>query len=86
MNLLLKLVGTGVSIGAGFVANKLVDAVWEKSTGKKPPKDGTDPEHSLRSALTFALVSSAVAALIQVVAGRGTQRAILRLNKKPEEI
>ncbi|MCZ2401869.1 DUF4235 domain-containing protein [Paenarthrobacter sp. Z7-10] len=86
MNLLLKLVTTGVSVGAVFVANKIVEKTWEKCTGKKPPKDGTDPTHSLRSALIFALVSAAVAAMIQVIAGRGTQRAILRLKGKPEEI
>ncbi|MDQ6753113.1 MAG: DUF4235 domain-containing protein [Actinomycetota bacterium] len=86
MNLLFKLVGTGVSIGAGFLANKAVDAVWKKSTGKEPPKDGMDLNHSLRSALTFALVSSVVAALIQVIAGRSTQRAIARFNKTPGEV
>jgi Protein of unknown function (DUF4235) len=86
MSLLFKLVGTVVSIGAGFVANKLVDAVWEKSTGKEPPKDGTDLNHSLRSALTFALVSAGVGAIIQVVAGRGTKRAIARFNKTPGEV
>lgn len=86
MNIVMKLVGTGVSLGAGFVASKLVDTVWEKSTGNKPPKDGSDLENSMRSALTFALVSSAVAAVIQVVAGRTTQKAIARFSKHPEEV
>lgn len=86
MNILLKLIGTGVSLGAGFVASKLVDTVWEKSTGHKPPKDGADLENSLRSALTFALVSSAVAAVIQVLANRTTQKAFASLAKHPEEV
>ncbi|WP_026556153.1 DUF4235 domain-containing protein [Arthrobacter sp. 35W] len=86
MNIVFKLIGTLVSIGAGFAANKLVDTVWEKSTGNKPPKDGTDLEHSLRSALVFALVSSAVAAVIQVLAGRGTQKAIARFNHSTDEV
>lgn len=86
MNIVFKLLGTGVSIGAGFVASKLVDTVWEKSTGNKPPKDGNDLESSLRSALTFALVSSVVAALIQTLAGRTTQKAIARFSKHPEEV
>jgi hypothetical protein len=81
MNLLIKLFGTGVSIGAGFVATKLVNALWEKSTGKKPPKGHDDMEASLRSALTFALVSATVSAVIQVLAGRSTQRAISRFSK-----
>ncbi len=86
MNIVFKLLGTGVSLGAGFVASKLVDTVWEKTTGNKPPKDGADLGNSLRSALTFALVSSAVAAVIQVVAGRTTQKAIARFNAHPEEV
>ncbi|GAA4053806.1 hypothetical protein GCM10023063_47890 [Arthrobacter methylotrophus] len=81
MNLLIKLLGTGVSIGAGFVGTKLVNAVWEKTTGNKPPKGHDDMETSLRSALTFALISATVNAIIQVVASRGTQRAISRFSK-----
>ena len=86
MNIVFKLLGTAISLGAGFAASKLVDIVWEKSTGNKPPKDGADLENSLRSALTFALVSSIVAAMIQTVAGRATQKAIARFNKHPEEV
>ncbi|MFB9165360.1 MULTISPECIES: DUF4235 domain-containing protein [Arthrobacter] len=86
MNIVFKLLGTGISLGAGFVASKLVDSVWEKSTGNKPPKDGADLNNSLRSALTFALVSSVVAAIIQTLASRTTQKAIARFNKHPEEI
>ena len=61
MNLLIKLLGTAISIGAGFVGTKVVNAVWEKSTGRKAPtgKDEDTPT-SLRSALTFALISASV--------------------------
>ncbi|MCQ9164771.1 MULTISPECIES: DUF4235 domain-containing protein [unclassified Arthrobacter] len=86
MNIVFKLLGTGVSLAAGFAAGKIVDVAWEKGTGNKPPKDGADLENSLRSALAFALVSSAVAAIIQVIAGRTTQKAIARFNKHPEEV
>lgn len=86
MNIVFKLFATGVSLGAGFVASKLVDTVWQKSTGNEPPKDGADLETSLRSALTFALVSSVVAAIIQTLVGRTTQKAIARFNKHPEEV
>ncbi len=86
MNIVFKLLGTGVSLGAGFVASKLVDTIWKKSTGDEPPKDGADLENSLRSALAFALVSSVVAAVIQTLAQRTTQKAIARFNKHPEEV
>jgi Protein of unknown function (DUF4235) len=85
MNLLIKLLGTGISIGAGLVGTKLVNAVWEKSTGNKPPtgKHG-DTTTSLRSALTFALISASVSTIIQVLANRGTQRAITRFAKSQD--
>ncbi len=82
MNLFIKLLGAGISIGAGFVGTKVVNAVWEKSTGLKAPtgKDEDTPT-SLRSALTFALISASVSTIIQVLANRGTQRAITRFAK-----
>ncbi|RAN71301.1 hypothetical protein B5P43_33985 [Bacillus sp. SRB_336] len=86
MNIVFKLLSTGVSLGAGFAASKIVDTVWEKSTGHKPPKDGADLENSMRSALAFALVSSAVAAIIQVVTSRTTQKAIARFQQHPDEV
>lgn len=86
MNIVMKLIGTAVSLGAGFLGSKLVDTAWQKGTGTKPPKDGSDLDYSLRSVLTFAVVSSVVATIIQVLAGRTTQKAIARFNKHPEEV
>lgn len=80
MNLIFKLLATGISLGAGFAANKIVDTVWTKTTGNEPPKDGENLEHSFRSALIFAVVSATVAAVIQTVTGRGAQRALVRFN------
>jgi hypothetical protein len=85
MNIFIKLLGTGISLLAGFVGTKLVDTVWEKSTGNKPPKGHDDDiPTTLRSALTFALVSASVSAIIQVFANRGTQRAITRFAKSQD--
>ncbi|MCU1512407.1 MAG: hypothetical protein JWM01_146 [Arthrobacter sp.] len=85
MNIFIKLLGTGISLLAGFVGTKLVDTVWEKSTGKKPPKGHDDDiPTTLRSALTFALVSASVSAIIQVLANRGTQRAVTRFAKSQD--
>ena len=82
MNIFIKLLGTGISLLAGFVGTKLVDTVWEKSTGNKPPKGhDEDVPTTLRSALTFALISASVSAIIQVLANRGTQRAVTRFAK-----
>jgi hypothetical protein len=79
MNIVIKLLGTGISLLAGLAGTKLVDTVWEKSTGNKPPKGHDDDvPTTLRSALAFALISASVSAVIQVFANRGTQRAITR--------
>jgi hypothetical protein len=82
MSFFIKLLGTGISLLAGFAGTKAVDTIWEKTTGRKPPKGGKDDvPTTLRSALTFALISASVSAIIQVMANRGTQRAITRFAK-----
>lgn len=86
MNLLLKLLGTGATVGAGFIGGKLVNVVWHKSTGNEPPKANDDLENSLRSVLAFALISAAVNAIIQVIVGRSTQHAIVKFHKTPDEV
>ena len=85
MIIFIKLLGTGISLLAGFGGTKLVDTVWEKSTGNKPPKGHDDDvPTTLRSALTFALISASVSAIIQVLANRGTQRAVTRFAKSQD--
>lgn len=80
MNVIFKLLAAVISLGAGFAANKIVDAVWTKATGNAPPKDGENLDHSMRSALIFSVVSATVAAIIQTITGREAQRAIARFN------
>ena len=85
MSFFIKLLGTGVSLLAGFAGTKAVDTIWEKVTGRKPPKgDKDDVPTTLRTALTFALISASVSAVIQVLANRGTQRAITRFDKSQD--
>jgi uncharacterized protein DUF4235 len=87
MSFVIKLLGTGISLLAGFAGTKAVDTVWEKVTGRKPPKgDKDDVPTTLRSALTFALISASVSAVIQVLANRGTQRAITRFAKTQDVV
>jgi hypothetical protein len=81
MNLLFKLLGTGMSLGAGIVATKLVDFLWEKITGDASPKSTEGLENTVRSALVFALVSGAVRTTIQVFTNRTLQKAIDRFEK-----
>ncbi|KNC18690.1 hypothetical protein AC792_10770 [Arthrobacter sp. RIT-PI-e] len=86
MNVVFKLLGAGVSVGAGFVGTKLVDFLWQKITGEATPRGKDGLENTLRSALVFALVSGAVSTTIQVVANRSTQQAIERFSKTRDEV
>lgn len=81
MNIVFKIVSALVNLGAGFAANKIIDAIWTKTTGNQPPKDGDNLETSLRSVLVFAVVSASVSAVIQTLTGRGAQRAIAKYKK-----
>jgi hypothetical protein len=80
MNVVFKLLGVGMSVGAGFVGTKLVDFLWEKITGEAPPKSKDGLENTLRSALVFAIISGAVSTTIQVLTNRSTQKAIERFS------
>ncbi|WP_104053150.1 MULTISPECIES: DUF4235 domain-containing protein [unclassified Arthrobacter] len=87
MNLILKLLSTGVSIGAGIVSAKLLDFLWTRITGNEPPRDNDGVlDVSLRTAVVFAVVSGAVSQAIRVLTTRGTQRAIQRYQKTPEVV
>ncbi|MHA7144638.1 DUF4235 domain-containing protein [Arthrobacter sp. TmT3-37] len=81
MNVLFKLLGAGMSVGAGYVGTKLVDFLWERITGEAPPKSKDGLENTLRSALVFAIISGAVSTTIQVLTNRSTQKAIDRFAK-----
>lgn len=86
MTVLIKMLGTVIGIGAGFVATKVLDKAWEKGTGHKPPKDPTNLEASLRDTLVFALVASGVGSVVQVFTQRYTQKAVARFNNSPEKV
>ncbi|WP_104116285.1 DUF4235 domain-containing protein [Arthrobacter sp. B1805] len=81
MQVVFKVLGVGMSVGAGYVGTKLVDFLWEKITGEAPPKSKDGLENTLRSALVFAIISGAVSTTIQVLTNRSTQRAIERFAK-----
>lgn len=78
MTVVFKLLGVGLSMGAGFIGTKLIDVLWEKITGEAPPRSKDGLENTLRSTLVFAVISGAVSTIIQVLTNRSTQRAIHR--------
>lgn len=78
MNVIFKLMGVGLGLGAGLVGTQAVDFIWKRVTGNEPPKDTEGLENSLRSALVFAVISGTVSTTIRVLTNRTTQRAIRR--------
>ncbi|GAA3675748.1 hypothetical protein GCM10023081_12680 [Arthrobacter ginkgonis] len=88
MKTLLKLAGPFVTLAAGFAGAKVVELVWTKVTGARPPRPGdteANVKSSLRQVLAFAMVSAAVGAAIEVLTGHGTRFAISRLGQDADE-
>ncbi|XBH20966.1 DUF4235 domain-containing protein [Jonesiaceae bacterium BS-20] len=77
-----KVAMIALSFGAGWVAQKIVEQLWEKSTGGLS-HDIDDDDARIASVVTFAAVSAAVAALTQVFAKRGARKAISRISAAP---
>lgn len=72
-----KLVGMGVTLGAAWVAHKVVDAAWERTRGHKPPApDSTDEDINFSEVAAAAVITGAVVALSRVLATRGAAKLI----------
>ncbi|MEG2423821.1 DUF4235 domain-containing protein [Glutamicibacter sp.] len=76
MKLLVKIFGTLISLGAGWLGAKLVSGVWHKAIGEEPPSLA-NPEKQQQAAvgkvLAFAVISGASASAIQAMAKRWTR-------------
>ncbi|WP_435299208.1 DUF4235 domain-containing protein [Timonella sp. A28] len=70
-----KIAALGISFAAGWVAQKVVEKVWDKSTGGLS-HDLDDDEARVASIVTFAAVSAIVASLTQVLAKRSSKRMV----------
>ena len=73
-----RLVRTGVSIGAGFVATKAVEAIWKAATGDDEAPNTDDDQATLIRVVTFATISAGVSALLEV----GSQRLVSKAMNK----
>ena len=74
-----KLTMMALSFGAGWIAQKIVEKIWDKSTGGIS-RDLDNDDARLVSIVTFAAVSAAVAALTQVFAKRGAHRVMRKIS------
>ena len=58
-----KLILIGTSALAAWLAQKVLGAVWKKTTGHDAPKDPLENDSTIAGIVTFAAVTGAVAAL-----------------------
>lgn len=77
----MKLTTLAVSLGAGWLAQKAVAALWTKATGHSPVH-ADDDDATVASIVAFAAVTSATAALTRVLATRGTSRVATRIHAR----
>lgn len=74
-----KVATAGISLAAGWAAQKAITALWKQYTGHDAPQDLDDDEANIAGIVAFAAVSAAAAALVRVLARRGTTRAAHRI-------
>ncbi|WP_108718833.1 DUF4235 domain-containing protein [Miniimonas sp. S16] len=74
-----KIVQTVAVMAAGFVATRVLNLVWKRVFGHKPPGTVDDEQDSsLREIVLFAAVSGAIAALARA----GATKAAVRFTDK----
>lgn len=80
-NVMQRLVRTGVSIGAGFIATKAVEAIWKAATGDDEAPNTDDDQATLVRVVTFATISAGVSALLEVGSQRLVSKAMTKTAK-----
>lgn len=73
-----RLLRTGVSIGAGFIGTKAVEAIWKAATGDDDAPTTDDDQSTLLKVVAFATISAGVSALLEV----GSQRMVSKAMSK----
>jgi|GEM_PF-2935669 len=69
-----------ISFAAGWIAQKVVEKAWDKSTGGLS-HSVDDDDARMVSLLTFSAVSAMAGTFTQVLAKRGSKRVAARLVK-----
>src|SRR5699024_4274221 len=77
-----RLLRTGVSIGAGFVATRAVEAIWKTATGDEEAPTTDDDQATLLRVVTFATISAGVSALLEVGSQRLVNKAMSNSGNK----
>ncbi|GAA5508581.1 DUF4235 domain-containing protein [Novipirellula caenicola] len=70
-----SLVTYAAAIGATFVARHLLEAVWQATLDRDPPKNPTSREVAWRDALLWGAASGAVVGLARIASRRASSGA-----------
>lgn len=81
MQILIKLLSLGASLGTGALARKGLDTVWRKSTGHEPPRETQNLNNPLPGVLVFAVATALTGAVIQVLTQRAAKKTALKLER-----
>ncbi|UZN03596.1 DUF4235 domain-containing protein [Cellulomonas sp. S1-8] len=77
-----KAVGMGVALAAAWAVQKIIDSVWEKTRGHKPPApDSTSEDIKFGEVAAAAAITGAAVALSRVAATRGAAKFAGRVSR-----
>ncbi|WP_169514067.1 DUF4235 domain-containing protein [Jonesia quinghaiensis] len=76
-----KIVMIGLSLAAGWAAQKAVEKIWDKTTGGLS-HNIDDDDARIASVVTFAAVSAVAASVTQIVAKRSSRRVVTKFRPK----
>lgn len=74
--LIVKLVGIGAALVAAWAAQQLINAVWTKGLGHRPPKPEDEGDARFAEIAIAATVTGAIIALARVLATRGAAKLV----------
>jgi hypothetical protein len=69
-----KVLNALATMGAAFMARKLLMIAWTKATGKEPPTNPEDPRVALAEALSWSALVGTTMATVRVLAIRAVSR------------
>ena len=72
--LIAKLVGIGAALVAAWAAQQLINALWTRGLGHRPPKPEDEGEVRFAEIAIAATVTGAIIALARVLATRGAAK------------
>ena len=71
-----KVVGVVGALGAAWLAQQLIDQLWRRVLGHKPPRPEDEGDARFGEVLAAATVTGALVALTRVVATRGMAKVL----------